>query len=333
MTLAGGLGALLLHRLGRVGSVRRPGPDLLLAGGRGHSGTLGEPFGASKWPDEGRNPRLRSQPRPSQQVGRETERRHAWSTERDDGDRRQEAAETSERVRRIALGLTAALITARAFWPSEPDLREGAGSGLYWVFVVFIAFGLALTSALVGGRFRFRWSWTDAMVVGLMVLVAVSASHALDRRPAINLAWEWVALGLIYLLLRNLPRTRDESSALAGVMVATAFAVSVYGLYQLTVELPLIRAEYLRNPQADLAKAGYRTWRTRRGAVQEPPGGFDRGVFDVWPGQFAGGFYRRSARGRSGGCVPEPGRSATSRNRGGRPWSWRPRSFLFCSSA
>ena len=38
-------------------------------------------------------------------------------------------------MRRMALGLTAALMTARAFWPSEPDLKEGAGSGLYWVFV------------------------------------------------------------------------------------------------------------------------------------------------------------------------------------------------------
>ena len=74
-----------------------------------------------------------------------------------------------------------------------------------------------------------------------MVLVAISAMHALDRRPAINLAWEWVALGFVYLLLRNLPRTRDESSVLAGAMVATAFAVSVYGLYQVGVELPLLR--------------------------------------------------------------------------------------------
>jgi hypothetical protein len=154
----------------------------------------------------------------------------------------------------MALGLTAALVTARAFWPSEPDLREGAGSGIYWVFVVFIAFGLALTSALVGGRFRFRWSWTDAMVAALITLVAASAAHALDRRPAINLAWEWVALGLIYLLLRNVPRTRGESAAVAGVMVATAFAVSLYGLYQLQVELPLLRGEYLRNSGAMLQR-------------------------------------------------------------------------------
>jgi O-Antigen ligase len=174
----------------------------------------------------------------------------------DDTDREQEAAEMAERVRKIALGLTAALITARAFWPSEPDLKEGAGGGLYWLFVVYIAFGLALTSALVGGRVRFRWSWTDAAVVGLMALVAASAFHALDRRPAINLAWEWAGLGMIYLLVRNLPRTQDESSALAGVLVATAFAVSVYGVYQLTIELPLIRAEYMRNPQAMLQRLG-----------------------------------------------------------------------------
>jgi O-Antigen ligase len=159
-------------------------------------------------------------------------------------------------VRRIALGLTAALVSARAFWPSEPDLKQGAGGGLSWLFVVYIAFGLALTSALVGRRLRFRWSWTDALVVGLMGLVAMSAFHSLDRRPAINLAWEWVGLGLVYLLVRNLPRTQDESTTLAGVIVATAFAVSAYGLYQLVVELPLIRAEYLRNPLPILQKLG-----------------------------------------------------------------------------
>ena len=118
-------------------------------------------------------------------------------------------------------------MTARAFWPSEPDLKEGAGAGLSWVLVLLVVVGLALAASLVGGRFRFRWSWTDGLVVAVMILVAVSATHAVDRRPAINLAWEWAALGLAYLLLRNLPRTRDESSVLAGAIVATAVAVSV----------------------------------------------------------------------------------------------------------
>jgi len=161
---------------------------------------------------------------------------------------------TGERIRRLALGLTAALMVARAFWPSEPDLREGAGEGLPWVLALLLVTGMALAASLVGGRFRFRWSWTDVLVVILTILVAASASHALDRRPAINLAWEWVALGFIYLLLRNLPRTRSESSVLAGALVATAVAVSAYGLYQAKVELPLLQAEFQRDPQQILQK-------------------------------------------------------------------------------
>ena len=166
-----------------------------------------------------------------------------------------------------------------------------------------------------------------------MLLVAASASHALDRRPAINLAWEWVALGLIYLLLRNLPRTRDESSALAGIIVATAFAVSVYGLYQLTVELPLIRAEYLRNPQAILQR------------LNIAPGGRGEELFrnrllgstEIWS-TFAlanslAGYHRRSARARARGCFPEPGAPRRVGVAVGGRWPWRPRSFWFSSSA
>jgi hypothetical protein len=166
------------------------------------------------------------------------------------------AALAGERIRRVALGLTAALVTARAYTTSEPDMEYGAGAGLYWVLALLIVAGLAIAAGLVGGRFRFRWSWTDAAVVALMVLVASSSRHAMDRLPAINLAWEWLALGVAYLLLRNLPRTRDESTVLAGAMVATAFAVSVYGLYQVGVELPELQAQFRRNPVPMLAQQG-----------------------------------------------------------------------------
>ena len=145
-------------------------------------------------------------------------------------------------------------MTARAYGTSEPDLEAGAGAGLSWVLALLIVAGLAIAGWFIGGRFRFRWSWTDAAVVILMVLVASSALHALDRRPAINLAWEWIALGVAYLLLRSLPRTRRESSTLAGALVATAVAVSAYGLYQGSVEMPMLRAEYRRNPQQFLVK-------------------------------------------------------------------------------
>ena len=50
------------------------------------------------------------------------------------------------------------------------------------------------------------------------------------------------------------PARPDESSALAGAIVATAVAVSAYGLYQVKVELPLIQAEFQRNPRDVLQK-------------------------------------------------------------------------------
>jgi hypothetical protein len=165
-------------------------------------------------------------------------------------------ARLGEWLRRLALGLTAALTTARAYWPSEPDLRAEAGSGLDWSLAMILVLCLALASALIGGRLRLRWSWADPAVIVLFLLIGLSASHASNRRPAINLAWEWGAIGISYVLIRNLPRTRSESSVLAGAMVATALAVSVYGLYQVGVELPAMRARYLSHREESLRFVG-----------------------------------------------------------------------------
>jgi O-antigen ligase len=155
------------------------------------------------------------------------------------------AAWLGERLRRVALGLIVALTTARAFWPGEPDLRAEAGTGLGWALAVLVAGGLALAASLVGGTLRLRWSWTDAAVITLMVLVGLSSVQATDRRVAINLAWDWAAAGIAYLMLRNLPRTRAETSALTLVLAATAVSVAVYGIYQVGIELPMMRTRYL----------------------------------------------------------------------------------------
>ena len=156
----------------------------------------------------------------------------------------------------MALGLTAALIAARAYWPSELNLKLEAGSGLEWARGMLVVTGLAVAAALVGGRLRIRWSWTDAAAVALWVMVGLSAAEAAARRPAINLAWEWGAVGLAYLLVRSLPRTRAESAVLAAGLIATAVAVSVYGLYQVVVEYPIMQAHLRANLQAVLLENG-----------------------------------------------------------------------------
>jgi hypothetical protein len=161
-----------------------------------------------------------------------------------------------EILRRLALGLTAALISARAYWPSELNLKLEAGTGLEWARGVLVATGLAVAAALVGGRLRIRWSWTDAAATALWVMLGLSAAEAAARRPAINLAWEWGAVGLAYILVRTLPRTRDESAILAAGLVATAVAVSAYGLYQVGVEYPPMKAHLKANLEAVLLENG-----------------------------------------------------------------------------
>ncbi len=156
------------------------------------------------------------QPRPSQSRTRD-QRRHAGRLNSDDQDRGKKRPRLSERVRRIALGLTAALVTARAFWPSEPDLKEGAGAGLYWVFVVFIV--------VRAGAGRRRWSAAAFASAGRGPTRWSSGSWSWSRRVhprARSPAGDQPGMGvgrprLGLPLLRNLPRTRDESSALAGV--------------------------------------------------------------------------------------------------------------------
>ncbi len=165
------------------------------------------------------------------------------------------AAVVGEQVRRVALGLFAALMTARAYWPSEIDPNRVSGSGLAWVLALILVAGLWIASTLCCGRFRFRWSWTDAAVVYLVFLAGLSSTRGLDRRLAINLAWEWAGLGFAYVLARNLPRTRGESTVLAGALVATAVAVSAYGLFQDRVEIPQLRARFQKNPAAVMREA------------------------------------------------------------------------------
>lgn len=163
------------------------------------------------------------------------------------------AAQVGERLRRLSLGMTAALITARAFFPGED---ADTGSGLVWVLAILLAGALAVIGLWASGTTRLRFSWVDAGVLSLVVLVGLSTTFAADRRPAITLGWEWAGFGMAYLLLRNLPRTRAEVTTLTGALLATAVALSVYGLYQVFVEFPVLKARYLASPDVFLAQLG-----------------------------------------------------------------------------
>jgi hypothetical protein len=164
-----------------------------------------------------------------------------------------DVARWGEWLRRVSLGLLAALIVARAYFPGE-DAERGTGSG--WVLAMLLTSALAVVSAWLQRSVRARLSWADAAVAVLVVLVGLSVRQGADRRLAIVLGWEWVGLGLSYALLRCLPRTRGESQALAGTLLVTACALSASGFYQRYVEDPDTIALYKRDPARALALAG-----------------------------------------------------------------------------
>jgi hypothetical protein len=170
-------------------------------------------------------------------------------------------AHIGEWLRRASLALTAALMVSLAYWPSDTNASitelvvATHLASTWWVALTFVASLLAVFSWMIGGWTRVRWSWCDAAVLALMFFVGLSAREGLDTRIAINLTWGWLGVGMMYALIRALPRTPQESSALAAVMAATAASVALYGLYQFSVEFPELREIYRRNPEQSLINA------------------------------------------------------------------------------
>ena len=115
--------------------------------------------------------------------------------------------------------------------------------------------GWGSPSSLIGGRFRFRWSWTDAAVVAL----DVPGRAELDTRarsPAGDQSGLGVGRAGVRLRAGAEPApTRGESTVLAGALVATAVAVSAYGLFQARVEIPQLKARFQKNPRQVLLEA------------------------------------------------------------------------------
>jgi O-antigen ligase/Flp pilus assembly protein TadD len=70
------------------------------------------------------------------------------------------------------------------------------------------------------------------------------------------MASEWGGLALSYFLVRQLFRDSKSQYSLAAAMLATAFALASYGIYQAFWGLDLLRAKYAADPAGELLKLG-----------------------------------------------------------------------------
>lgn len=157
-------------------------------------------------------------------------------------------------LQNAALALMTALLVARPLIPGED---AAGGSGLLFVLLWLLAAVFWALACAVGRQGVYRANLID-LAVGLLVLAQVASAVfvAAARRPAINMAWEWVALGLVYLLVRQLVAPGKPTRALVTVVVALAFSFSLHGLYQRYWAFPELRLEYERSPEAMLREVG-----------------------------------------------------------------------------
>ncbi len=154
-------------------------------------------------------------------------------------------------LRGALLAALVALFAARPLLPSEGSVTAD-GEGLPFVLLTLILAIVWLLAGLYGGELRVRLSWADAGWIALLGLQAAStwrASQEGAARPAINLFWEWVALGVGFFLVRQLIATAREARAVTAVMLALCVALSAYGLHQYFITTPETRAEYHKNPE------------------------------------------------------------------------------------
>ena len=170
-----------------------------------------------------------------------------------------------EFLRSWLLAALTALVVARPLLPSEGV--SWLGDGQPFVLLWFVVAAGYFVFALSDGGFARPLDGIDAGVAGLVFVCATAAWFGADNRtdeielqlvstgsprPAINMLYEWLALGVTFYLTRQLLRTRQDARTLVAVMIALAAAVAVYGYYQEFVSLPAARLEYEANPDEAL---------------------------------------------------------------------------------
>ncbi len=159
--------------------------------------------------------------------------------------------------RALLLAIVTALLVARHLYPSESDPATGDDLPVVtWALIVLVFW---LLEGVLRRTLRLRLGWIDLAVAALVAwygLAAAAAVATASPRPAVNVFWQWLGFGVVFFLVRQLVAGRRELRAVLAAMIALATALSCYGLYQYTYEMPQSRQAYFADPDAALREAG-----------------------------------------------------------------------------
>lgn len=149
---------------------------------------------------------------------------------------------------------TLALLVARPLLPAGAQSVVQGDGLLFVMLAILLLLGWALTG-LLKRKLEIRLAPVDLAVAVFFLLVAASGTAAIWReapRASANALWEWVGLGVGYVLVRQLVRHERELRAMVAVMIGLAAALSLYGIYQYFYEIDIAIAQFeaAGDPQA-----------------------------------------------------------------------------------
>jgi hypothetical protein len=139
------------------------------------------------------------------------------------------------------------LIAARLLVPAEAAVLGGSLwiTQLWFLAVVFWAW-----DAYRRGDYRLRFGAIDAAVWVVAAGHLVSACYVLqgngEGRAALNLMWEWLGLAFAFLLVRQVTRTKEDTSRFLVMLLAFAVVMGGYGIWQHYIEMPRLWRNYER---------------------------------------------------------------------------------------
>ena len=170
----------------------------------------------------------------------------------------------------LLAGMTAALV-ARLLFPSESAASQGDDLPLAMLWIALTVIWLVAT--IGRKRFTLRFGPVDAAVLVLVAWQCIAAVHAVrygSPRPALNMLWESVGLGMLFFLARQLIHDAQEVRAVVAVMIAVMAGISVYGIYQSAIEMPATERQYYADKEGEL----------RAAELSYPPGSPFRDLFE-----------------------------------------------------
>jgi O-antigen ligase/tetratricopeptide (TPR) repeat protein len=144
-----------------------------------------------------------------------------------------------DRSQSVLLAAFVALVVARTLVPEDSGGQFGHGAPFAVLWLVLA--GAWLLGEFRRPRMRLQFAWPDALVAALIAwhtlsaLVALSTGHP---RSAMNMLWDWVAMGVVYFLARQLVSTGRNARATIVVMLGLACGMSVVAIHQYFVTLP-----------------------------------------------------------------------------------------------